>query len=72
MAGSQKALMRKVDELTKQVAAQRLQLVDQSTVRGGAFREMCDDRGIKQYFITPGTPQLNGVVDPCGMPRRLV
>ena len=30
---------------------------------GGAFRELCEDRGIREEFTTPDTPQLNGVVD---------
>ena len=27
---------------------------------GGAFRELCDDRGIRQDITMPDTPQLNG------------
>ena len=30
---------------------------------GGTFRELCEDRGIRQEFTTPDTPQLNGVVE---------
>ena len=30
---------------------------------GGAFRELCEDRGIREEFTTPDTPQLNGVVE---------
>lgn len=30
---------------------------------GGAFRELCEERGIRQEFTTPDTPQLNGVVE---------
>ena len=30
---------------------------------GGAIRELCDDRGTRQEFTTPDTPQLNGVVE---------
>ena len=29
---------------------------------GGAFRELCEDRSIRQEFTTPDIPQLNGVV----------
>ena len=30
---------------------------------GGAFRELCEDRGIRPGFTTPDTPQLTGVVE---------
>ena len=29
----------------------------------GAFRELCEERGIQREFTTPDTPQLNGVVE---------
>ena len=33
---------------------------------GEAFRELCDDRGVRQEITSPDTPQLNGV---CGGDR---
>ena len=30
---------------------------------GRAFRDLCDERGIRQEFTTPDTPKLNGVAE---------